>query len=97
MSYGIAIVFESVNEDQYWAVNDKLGIKRDGSGDWPDGIVTHVGGPTATGGWVVMETWESKGHQERFMAGRLGAALAAVGVPDPVQVIDSELVNSQSR
>jgi hypothetical protein len=98
MTYGIALVFgDSVGEADYWAVNDKLGIARDGSGDWPEGIITHAGGPTATGGWVVMETWESKGHQERFMAGRLGAALGAVGVPAPIQVIDSDLVNTLIR
>src|SRR5438045_1556190 len=29
MSYGIVLVFEGVSEDQYWAVNGKLGIDRD--------------------------------------------------------------------
>jgi hypothetical protein len=96
MAYGIVLVFEGVGEDQYWAVNDKLGINADGTGDWPDGIRSHTGGPTATG-WVVAEVWETKGHQEAFMAGRLGAALGAVGVPAPVQVIDSDLVNYQTR
>ena len=27
------------------------------------------------------------------MASRLGAALGAVGVPDPIQIIESDLVN----
>ena len=92
MSYGIVLVFEGVSEDQYWAVNSKLGIDRDGTGDWPAGIVSHAGGPTATG-WVVTEVWNSKADQEAFMGSRLGAALAAVGVPQPVQVIESDLVN----
>lgn len=96
MSYGIVIVFEGVNEDQYWAVNERLGIARDGSGDWPAGIVSHTGGPTATG-WVVSEVWDSKADQEAFLASRLGPALGAVGVPDPVQIIESELVNYQTR
>jgi hypothetical protein len=92
MSYGIVLVFDGVGADQYWAVNDKLGINRDGSGDWPSGILSHSGGPTATG-WIVAEVWNSKADQEAFMAGRLGAALGAVGLPEPVQVIESDLVN----
>ena len=96
MAYGIVIRFEGVTEQQYWAVNDKLGIQRDGTGNWPDGIKSHTGGPTADG-WVVTEVWDSKADQERFMASRLGPALGEVGVPDPVQVIESDLVNYQTR
>ena len=92
MAYGIVLRFEGVSEDQYWAVNDALGIARDGSGDWPAGILSHAGGPTSDG-WVVMEVWNSKADQEAFMAGRLGAALGGVGVPQPVQIIESDLVN----
>ena len=92
MAYGIALRFEGVGEDQYWAVNKELGIDRDGNGDWPAGMVSHVGGPTDDG-WVVMEIWNSKADQEAFMASRLGAALGSVGLPQPVQVIESELVN----
>jgi hypothetical protein len=95
VAYGIVLVFEGVGEKEYWAVNDRLGIQRDGTGDWPDGLQSHGGGPTATG-WVVTEVWDSKGDQERFMAGRLGAALGQVGVPAPVQVIESDLVNYQT-
>lgn len=96
MAYGIVLSFDGVGEDVYWAVNDKLGIQRDGSGDWPPGILSHTGGPTATG-WVVAEVWESKADQEAFMASRLGAALGAVGVSAPAQIIESDLVNYQTR
>lgn len=92
MSYGIVLVFDELGEDKYWAVNDRLGINRDGTGDWPAGLLSHAGGPTAAG-WVVSEVWNSKGDQEAFMASRLGAALGEVGVSQPVQVIESELVN----
>jgi hypothetical protein len=92
MAYGIVLVFDGVSVDQYWAVNSQLGINADGSGDWPPGILSHTGGPTATG-WVVAEVWNSKADQEAFMASRLGAALGAVGVPAPVQIIESDLVN----
>jgi hypothetical protein len=92
MSYGIVLVFEGVGIDQYWAVNESLGIKPDGSGDWPAGMLSHAGGPTATG-LVVAEVWASKADQEAFMASRLGAALGAVGLPAPAQIIESELAN----
>ena len=96
MTYGIVLVFEGVSADQYWGVNDKLGINRDGTGDWPDGLVSHVA--TATGnGLVVTEVWASKAEQERFMGERLGAALAGAQVPPPTQVLDGELINAFQR
>lgn len=39
------------------------------------------------------EVWNSKADQEAFMATRLDSALGAVGVPAPIQIIESELVN----
>ena len=92
MAYGIVLRFEGVGEDDYWAVNSAVGIGKDGSGEYPDGMKSHVGGPTPDG-WVVMEIWESKAAQEAFMAGALGAALGSVGVPAPVQIIETETVN----
>ena len=92
MAYGLTLVFENVTEDQYWAVNDKLGLPK---GNWkssdaaPKGLVTHLAGPTPTG-WLVIEVWDSRPDQEAFMAGRLGAALGEVGLPAPAQVIDTD-------
>ncbi|MGE0794259.1 MAG: hypothetical protein AB7H92_17040 [Microbacteriaceae bacterium] len=94
MAYGIVLTFDGVGADQYWAVNEKLGIKPDGSGDWPSGLRSHAGGPTATG-WVVCEVWDSKASQEAFMGSRLGAALGEVGLPAPSQIIESELASYQ--
>jgi hypothetical protein len=95
MSYGLVFVFDGVGADQYWAVNERLGINSDGTGDWPAGILSHAGGPTATG-WVVSEVWNSKSDQEAFMESRLGPALGALGLPAPVQVIESDLANYQT-
>ena len=92
MSYAIVIVFEGVTEADYWTVNANMGINRDGSGEWPEGIRSHAAGPPANG-WVVIEKWESKSAQEAFMAGRLGAALSTAGVPAPSQVIETDTVN----
>ncbi len=94
MSYAIVIVFEEVSEADYWAVNDALGINRDGTGDWPEGIRSHAAGPWANG-WVVIEKWESKAAQQAFMGGKLGAALAASGLPAPSQIIETDTINDK--
>ena len=39
-----------------------------------------------------MEVWESKAQQEAFMANRLGPALGAVGVADPIRVSELEII-----
>jgi hypothetical protein len=51
-------------------------------GDWPPGLLVHVGG-AKQGGWAVFEVWESKEAQERFMNERLGRALQEGGVTEP--------------
>ena len=74
------------------AVNEKLGLDMDkGTGDWPQGLLSHAAGPLPTG-WIVSEVWESKAAHEAWLAGRLGAALGDVGVPAPTRVTDSDLV-----
>ena len=95
MSYAITLRFEGVSEDTYWAVNDKLGIDRDFTTNLPDGLVVHSAGPVGDDGWVVSEVWASRAEQEAFMAGRLGEALGAIGVPPPAQVIDTDAVAFQ--
>jgi hypothetical protein len=92
MSYSIVLVFDGVGEADYWKVNDQLGLGRDGSGDWPAGLQSHVAGPTPNG-WVVIERWDSKASQEAFMGSRLGAALGAAGLPAPAQVIETNTTN----
>lgn len=94
MAYGLVLVFEGLTEQDYWSVNDKLGIKVDSDEGYPEGMIAHAGGPTDTG-WVVIEMWESKAAQEAFMNTRLGAALAAAGVHPPSQVIETNTVNAK--
>jgi hypothetical protein len=94
MAYGLVLVFDGVTEEHYWSVNEKLGIDRSGSGDYPAGLLVHLGGPTANG-WVVSEVWDAKASQLAFMEGRLGQALAASGVPAPTQVIETDSANFQ--
>jgi hypothetical protein len=99
MAYGILLEFDdSVGKQQYDAVNEKLGIDmaKNGAGEWPGGLVSHAGGATADG-FIVYEVWESKAQQEAFMAGRLGAALGAAGVPQPRKVTEVDVVGHGAR
>jgi hypothetical protein len=93
MAYGIVLEFDGVTQQQYDAVNEKLGIDMAaGTGDWPAGLTSHAGGTTAGGGFCVFEVWESKAQQQAWIGGRLGAALGAVGVPEPVRVTEIDIV-----
>jgi hypothetical protein len=93
MAYGIVLEFNGIGREQYDAVNEKLGIDMTtGSGDFPFGLVSHGAGPIADG-WLVTEIWESKAAQQAFMSTRLALALAAVGVPAPARLTDSELIS----
>jgi hypothetical protein len=78
-----AIIFEvDCDPALYSKVNQTLGLDPDaGSGDWPKGLVTHIGarGDNLV---VVFEVWETRADQEAWM-GALGAALEKVGVPQP--------------
>ena len=96
MSYVLTLVFEGVGEDQYWAVNDTLGMAGDWSQNWPAGMVDHSAGPTPNG-WMVVERWESKAAHETFMATRLGPALTKVSVRPPVHVFETVSINDKSR
>jgi hypothetical protein len=80
MSDGLLLEFEGIGVEQYRAVNQALGIDPDsGEGEWPEGLIFHTAGTTATG-LVVYEVWESQEAQGRFMSGRLGRALQEGGI-----------------
>ena len=97
MEYGLIYEFPaSVGRDEYEAVNAKLGIDgADPKSPWPAGLISHASGKAGDGGFWLFEVWESKAHQENFAGSRLGAALAAVGVPAPTRVVELELINHQ--
>ncbi|MEZ5143723.1 MAG: hypothetical protein R2726_14580 [Acidimicrobiales bacterium] len=94
MAYALTLVFEGLDEADYWSVNEKLGIGQDGRGDYPAGLLVHTAGPSPAG-WVVTEVWDDQASHEAFRVGRLGAALEATGVAPPTQVIDASSVNFQ--
>ena len=94
MAYGVVLLFEGVSEGEYWAVNASMGIEEDGSTGWPDALISHTAALTDTG-LAVSEIWQSKDDQERFLAERLSAALEAVHVEPPAQVIELDVFNYQ--
>jgi hypothetical protein len=98
MAAGVILEFEGVTQKEYDAVNAALGIDMsDGSGPWPDGLISHSAGRRDDGRFVVMEVWDSPEHQARFMESRLGEALAKGGVTEPpVSVTWIELVAHQT-
>lgn len=83
MAEGLILEFDGFGVERYKQVNELLGIDMDsGEGDWPAGMLTHIGG-AKEGGWVVFEIWESRADQERFLSERLGPALAEAGIEGP--------------
>jgi len=77
----LILTFEGVTKAEYDAVNEKLSIDMgSGEGDWPPGLITHAGGQTDDGEFHVVEVWESRELQEKFLHERLGAALGAGGI-----------------
>lgn len=95
MSYGIVLEFDGVGEDAYRSVTQHLGIDDEKKTGYPDGLLVHAAGPTASG-WMVLEVWRDRPSQEAFMASRLHDALEAGGMPAPARVTAADLVNVQT-
>ena len=81
--------------DLYTKVNGILGIDAaTGKGDWPAGIVEHFAAEE-NGRFIVVEVWESKAAQEKFMGERLGPALQEGGAPQPTRVEWFEMIGEK--
>ncbi len=93
MAQQVILEFAGVDAQMYDSVNTTLGLDPNtGKGDWPAGLRSHSGATTPDGGLLVTEIWESQEANEAWMGGRLGAALAEVGVPEPVRVTWSDVI-----
>jgi len=80
MAVGLILRFTGQTRADYDAVNEKLNVDQNtGTGDWPDGLLSHAAGEV-DGALTIMEVWESREAQGRFMQERLGPALQAAGV-----------------
>ena len=85
MAVGLVLRFPGQTRADYDAVNDKLGIDQTADANFPEGLLSHSAGE-ADGALVVMEVWESREAQGRFMQERLGGALQQAGVTGAPEV-----------
>jgi hypothetical protein len=65
------------SQEVYEQIRAQLGL------DKPAGGIFHVAGPSPTGGWRVIEVWESEEEANRFFQERFVPALRALGVAGP--------------
>ena len=93
MAVGLVLQIAGMSRREYDAVSAQLNIdQQTGKGDWPPGLLSHAAGAADDGSWVVIETWESRDAQGRFMQERLGSALQAGGVSATPQITWVDLV-----
>lgn len=78
MATGLWIKFEGGTQEQYEAVNAEMGVMDSP----PEGLVFHAAGPMGDD-WSVIDFWESREHFDRFLEGRLGPAIEALGDRGP--------------
>jgi hypothetical protein len=96
MAIGIMLQFDNMGADKYDAVMKELGLKLGSNSNWPDGIITHTAGKTASG-WLVLDVWESEAAFGKFRETKLGPAFAKVGgLPEP-KVTNFEVHNRFPR
>ena len=62
------------SQEVYEQIRAHLGL------DKPAGGIFHVAGPSPTGGWRVIEVWESEEEANRFFQERFVPALRALGL-----------------
>jgi hypothetical protein len=74
MAIGLWIKFAGGTREQYEAVNAQMGVEEEP----PEGLVFHAAGPMGED-WSVIDFWESRGHFDRFLEGRLGPATQELG------------------
>ncbi len=74
MAVGLRLKFAGGTQAQYDAVHSGMGI----DSDPPEGMIFHSAGPIDDG-WGVIDVWESRGHFDRFVEGRLGPKLGELG------------------
>jgi hypothetical protein len=65
------------SQETYEKIREHIGL------DAPAGGTVHLAGPSPTGGWRVIEVWESEEEARRFFKERLMPAVQALGVPAP--------------
>jgi hypothetical protein len=65
------------SQEVYDSVREQLGLEE------PAGGIFHLAGSSPSGGWRVIEVWESEEDAKRFVEERLLPAFQAVGASVP--------------
>lgn len=65
------------SQEDYDQILDQVGL------DGPAGGVLHVAGPSPSGGWRVIEVFESEDAAKRFVTEHLVPAFQAIGASPP--------------
>jgi hypothetical protein len=78
MAVTMIVEIPGATQDLYDKILDNLGIGREGA--LIEGQLAHIASPM-DGGWRVVDVWESEDAFNKFANERLGAAMAAAGVP----------------
>lgn len=73
MPIGTLFEAEGFTQDEYEAVSARVGQEP------PEGCLVHIAGPTASG-WRVIEVWNTKEEQKRFLEDRLNPAFDEAGI-----------------
>lgn len=75
----VAMLVDNPNGSQeiYEAARQKMGL------DAPAGGILHVAGPSPSGGWWVIEVFDSEEEARRFLTERLGPAFKALEAASP--------------
>jgi hypothetical protein len=91
MAVGLRIKFAGGTQEQYEAVNAQMNVEA----DLPEGLIFHAAGPIEEG-WGIIDFWESRDHFDRFLGGRLGGAIEALGdrgMPGPPDIKEFPVQN----
>jgi hypothetical protein len=86
MAVGLVMNFPGMTAEIYDGINQEIGFP----GDVPDGLISHVAGPS-DGGFRIVDTWESRDKFDTFVQEKIGPAMqkvpgaADVPPPDPEQ------------
>jgi hypothetical protein len=79
MAVSLVIEIPGGTQQQYDAVMKDLQLVGPNA-TWPEGILCHIAGPM-TGGWRVVDVWESEEAFRKFEDEKLKAAAQRAGVP----------------
>ena len=79
MATGMLLEIDGLDDKRYERINDALDLYNNP----PKGLIFHTAGPTNSGGWRVLDIWESKDLFDRFFRQRLQPAFNQVGLNEP--------------